>query len=190
MQNGPVLAKFKGESLVFKVEGGLHFIKGNGKPYFSLTASGYDHGSAFGGCCHEVILEHFPQFADLAALHLSDIDGIPMHAEANAWYQLAGYFGGAGQEYHAGNSKRHCAGEYREPNATECLQSWADYIRIPIDQAKAIADQFAAKWNWPDMRAAHRAWIAAQAERWKAEADACIAKHGLIVFGDDWEAGK
>ena len=191
--------------LVFKVEGGLHYIKGNSAPYFSLTCSGYDHGSEFGGCDHEIILKHFPKFADLAALHLSDIDGRPSYSEANGWYNLAGYFGGdgryQGERYHVGNSKRHFPieppadkpwsnTEYREPTREECLQIWADYVRVDIETARAVADAIAAKWNWPDMKAAHATWIVSQHARWKAEADACIAKHGLVVYGDQWGESK
>jgi hypothetical protein len=202
MNKDPVLAVYVGpgakrERMTFRVEGGLHYMRGNSAPYFSLTASGFDHGSEFGGCCHDVILKHYPKFADLAALHLSDIDGVPMHAEANGWYDLAGYFGGAGERYHVGNSKRHFPieapadkpwmnTEYREPTQDECLQIWAEHCRIDIDTARRAAAEIAVKWNWPDMRKAHAAFIEAQKPRWKAEADACIAKHNLVVYGDPW----
>ena len=57
------------------VYGGLHFITGNSAPYFSLTSE----TRSSSGCNHETILQHYPEFADLAALHLSDIDGVPSH---------------------------------------------------------------------------------------------------------------
>src|SRR3990167_8710708 len=102
------------------VRGGLHWIRGNKKPYFSLTCS-YPDG---GGATHDLILKHFPQFADLAALHLADIDGVPHHALANGFYLLAGAFPGPlGERYHAGNS-------YRNPTPDECLSSFAKLWRV------------------------------------------------------------
>jgi hypothetical protein len=68
----------------------LNWLKGNAKPYFSITASGKDHGSEFGGCCHDEILKHWPDLQPLVDLHLSDIDGIPMHALENGFYHLGG----------------------------------------------------------------------------------------------------
>jgi hypothetical protein len=197
----PVLGGYPNVWLTFKVEGGLHFIKANGKPYFTLTYTshrkGFPNQCYSGGAGHDEILKHYPKFADLAALHLSDIDGVPMHAEANGWYSLAGALGGAGQQYHAGNSKRHCPivppadkpwqnTEYREPTQAECLQIFADHCRIPIEEAQAIRDRVAAKWNFPDMRSEWRAIMETMRPRWKAEAEACIAKHNLRVFGDEW----
>jgi hypothetical protein len=67
----------------------LSWLKGNTKPYFSLTASGKDRGSEFGGCCHEEILTRWPDLKPLVDLHLSDIDGIPMHALENGYYHLS-----------------------------------------------------------------------------------------------------
>jgi len=137
MNNEPVLATriIPGNlgtacSLKFTVYGGLHHIKGNHAPYFSLTywehRKGFPNQCQSGGAGHERILEYYPQFADLAALHLSDIDGVPMHAESNGWYNLAGAL---------------------PDNAGEIRQ---------------------------------------QEPRWKQEADACIARHGLVVYGDPW----
>lgn len=184
--------------LRMKVQGGLHYIKGNKHPHFSLTAD-ISHNGIFTscGCQHDEILKFFPDLADMAALHLSDINGVPMHAEFNGWYNLAGYFNGGGERYHAGNSQRHFPiipsedkpwqnTEYRYPRPEECLQIWADYVRLPLEQAEAVAKEIQAKWNWPDMKKAHAAFIEAQKPRWKHEAEACIAKHGLVVYGDKW----
>jgi hypothetical protein len=90
MSNDPVLATVTKGRLTFKVYGGLHYIRGNSAPYFSLTCWGRDHGSEFGGASHETILEHCPQFADLAALHMSDHNGIPTYAAENGFYHLGG----------------------------------------------------------------------------------------------------
>lgn len=186
------------DKIRMRVEGGLHYIKGNSSPYFSLTATTWRNGREdCAGCMHETILRYFSELGDLAALHLSDIDGKPMHAVTNGWYTLAGYFDGAGEQYHVGKSGRHFPvapppdkpwqnTEYRKPTQDECLQLWANHCRITLEQAREAATAIAAKWNWPDMKAAHAAFIAAQSERWAKEAKDCITKHGLVVFGDVW----
>ena len=80
-----------------KLELSLH--KGNKSPYFSITAdiwiatqSGRKdrryHESIAGGCCHGAILAANKTYADIIALHLSDIDGVPMSAYANGYYYL------------------------------------------------------------------------------------------------------
>jgi hypothetical protein len=38
------------------------------------------------GAIHEIILEHFPDLAPIVKVHLSEPDGVPMHAEANSRY--------------------------------------------------------------------------------------------------------
>ena len=53
----------------------------NGHETFSITA----HGKGFGGCCHGLIIEHFPEFEPLIQWHLCSIDG-PMHYIASATY--------------------------------------------------------------------------------------------------------
>lgn len=150
--------------LTMRVEGGLHNMTGNGKPYFSLTCfthrKGHPNQCQSGGCDHETILKHYPRFADLAALHLCDIDGKPMHAEENGWYKLAGALpNNAGEQYHAGNSKQHFPkppsaprkGEwddtdYREPTAEECLQMFADHARVDIETARVLCGHLIDVW--------------------------------------------
>ena len=80
-----------------RVKGGLHYIKGNSRPYFSITADIDRKGRSSlwvedsGGCCHDEIEKRFPgKFSDLIALHLSDDTGTPMHSAGNGLYWLAG----------------------------------------------------------------------------------------------------
>lgn len=185
-----------------RVCGGLIYIRGNSAPYFSLTAEifrkGFPNQCQSFGCCHDLILTRFPRFADLAALHLSDIDGAPMYAEANGWYWLAGALGGMGERFHGGNSKGQHGGEYREPTPDECLAIFAKHCRINIAEAERIAractvatlpnahgaDTHCAKAS----RDTWRAECEAMRPRWNAEAQACIARHGLVVYGDPWQA--
>lgn len=155
------------------VEAGLHKFEGDAHPYFSVTGHVWKPGARDWECCgclHDLLVEQWPELAPVIALHLSDDTGTPMHAEANSWYQLAGYYGGAGEQYHAGNSKGTYDGEYRTPKPEECLAQFADYVRIPVDEAQTLAEQ----WRCDDDPKASRRWfgewIKAQAPRWDSEA--------------------
>lgn len=53
--------------------------------YFSITATGFRRF----GCLHDEILQYRPDLKPLIDIHLSNLDGMPMHAEANGWYWLA-----------------------------------------------------------------------------------------------------
>jgi len=78
-----------------KVIAELHSI-GDQQPYFSITgevdrqAKNNRWMPFLSGCIHKEILEHFPELQPLVAVHLSDEEGVPMHAYANAAY-WAGY---------------------------------------------------------------------------------------------------
>ena len=164
--------------LVFLVEGGLHYIRGNRAPYFSLTYTqhrkGFPDQCYSGGAGHDAILALFPQFADLAALHLSDIEGTPLHAEANGWYWLAGAMGA--RELHASTF-------YADPgeNAARCLELFAKHCRITMDEAEGIRQRVTAA-DVP--RDEWHAIMRTMYPRWRAEAAACIARHNLRVYGD------
>jgi hypothetical protein len=222
----------KAYRLTIKVEGGLQYLRGNSAPYFSLTADihrkGHPNQCQSGGCCHDLILKHFPKFADLAALHLCDMDGTPMHGTSNGWYNLAAVLPEfAGQKYHVGNSERHYPKpegaprrgdwdntDYRKPTQAECMAIVAEYFRITIKEASDLRESVigwalegmvlrqqaeeagasaagvyksVGRYDWQHARAEFDKWVERQKPRWKAEAEACIAKHGLVVFGDKWE---
>lgn len=198
----------------------LNYIRGNSAPYFSLTGDVYEAGKprtdrycVTCGCCHEAIVAAMPDLADMAALHLSDIDGVPMHAEANGWYNLAGICGGLREEYHRGNS----GATWRVPEGTittdadKCAAMLAEHLRIGAEECAALvarvvgpdwsvaclrdirtAEQWAQapaalREELPRMRERFRAEVDAMRPRWKAEADAAIAKYGLTVTGDKWQ---
>lgn len=193
------------------VHGGLHYIRGNRKPYFSLTshvdrkAGNGRYIEHSGGCQHDLILRHFPELADLAAMHLSDMDGIPSHAKSNGWYWLAGALGGAGERYHGGNGDRQhwtVDGQfngYRHSTANECLETFAEHWRISGAAAAGVRDAVHATAykaenliagefpDWKRARETYRAWVDAQTERLNAEAAACIKRHGLQIYGDCWK---
>lgn len=177
---------------------GLHFIRGNHAPYFSITiGEGRINGGrdSFGGANHETIVRELPELADVAALHLSDIDGVPLHAEANGWYQLAGACGGFNERYHGGQER------YGKP--ADPLGVFADHCRISRERAAEIAAEVVAYdvavrngVAWKDRVsgvAGRERWKQLVEEfkpRWKAEAEAAIEKYALNVYGDPWKPAK
>ena len=70
----------------------------NGHQDFAITGDIYkgqnkaDRNHIAGGCIHEEILKHFPQFAPFVLLHLCDYKGIPAHPTANGFYHLTNGF--------------------------------------------------------------------------------------------------
>jgi hypothetical protein len=145
----------------------LHKI-GNQKPYFSLTGRVVENErESVSGAIHGEILAAFPQLADIAALHLSDIDGVPMHSFENGKY-WAGF-----TKWEEGNSKH-----------------LADLWRINQDDAAGLLHDTLMAKLWQDgdgdtlpetlLKEFHNNQI----ERWKQEADAAIKKHTLELVAD------
>lgn len=188
--------------------GGLHYLRGNSAPYFSLTIESYRivekrrEEDTFGQA-HEELVALWPELAPLAALHLSDWYGVPMHAEANGWYQLAGYGGGLGERYHAGNATHYGPEETPEETRARCLRQWAEHVRLPIEEAKAVAYRiltngaaaaratgyetepgvtFALRAVGRETRKLHAAWIETQRPRWQREADECMRALGIAYY--------
>ena len=68
----------------------LYVLGSNSYPYYLITGNVKSYDKRLrdpylaGGCIHETILAHFPHLAPLVTVHLSEADGRPMHAEANA----------------------------------------------------------------------------------------------------------
>ncbi len=67
----------------------------NGHQDFAITATFWEVGEVrnnrnfiMGGCCHEEILKHFPEFKIFIDLHLSDCKGRPMYAVENGIYHF------------------------------------------------------------------------------------------------------
>jgi hypothetical protein len=87
-----------GEKYQIIIKSELVHLDGNSSPYFSiggdifrLARNGRKPWVA-GGCIHEEIVKHFPKLQPLVDVHLSDENGVPMHAYANAAY-FAGHEG-------------------------------------------------------------------------------------------------
>lgn len=167
----PYKGKEYGPRATITVEAGLHKLDGNKRPYFSVTGHIQvpdRRDCETGGCIHGEILRHWPELAPVVALHLSDDTATPMHSEANGWYWLAGYYGGAGQQYHGANGSSGKAPE-------ECLRIFAEHIRVPLDEARHLAKVWQRGVEYSEARAPFRAWLAAQGARFAAERDAAIA---------------
>jgi hypothetical protein len=181
--------------LTFRVEGGLHYIRGNSAPYFSLTYTshrkGFPNQCYSGGAGHDEIARYYgDRFADLAALHMSDIDGVPMHAEGNGWYWLAGALGLDWSAERADHRAMSGTATLRE-SPPACLATFARHCRITLAEAETLRAECSAEYaHNPDGWAAARATMALRLDdmrpRWKAEADAAIARHSLRVYGDPW----
>jgi hypothetical protein len=187
------------------VKGGLEHLRGNARPHFSLTcwesAPHNPNVECSGGCAHGLILSHWPELADLAALHLADDEGAPMHAEANGWYLLAGYLGGVGERYHAGNSMRQhwkladgtpCGDSsvpgaefdgYRNSTPDECLALFAGHVRLSEQDAAGVVLRIVDGYSVGELRtlsdspdpAAESMLDGINSElraRWQAECDA------------------
>lgn len=196
--NEPILRSLETKTRKVHARGGLHYIRGNSAPYFSLTMAswrkkrGWWDEDTF-GAAHDELVKLWPELAPLAALHLSDIDGVPRHAAANAFYWAAGAMGGLGEKYHGGNSN-----PIKTPD--ECLDIFAKHVRVSLDEAREVVEMLQNEIDTktthygrvyegaagPVAKAALALWCDAQKPRWKAEADKCIADLEMVVYGDKW----
>lgn len=156
MEHNPILAHRMTKDGKFIVHGGLHYIKGNHAPYFTLTYDLYDKRGEMiaGGAGHDEILKYYPEFQDIADLHLSDIDGIPMHAVENGWY----WYGGT---------------------------KWQERDNKILAHHLRITQENASRLNF-NTKEEFAAYCKKQEKRWKQEAYNCIKRHNLIVFGDKY----
>lgn len=161
-----------GKRHVITVTAGLEQIERQA-PYFSVTADVRVPGQRVNVCgmLHDDVLTAFPDLAPVVALHLSTDDGVPMHAEANGWYWLAGALGGLGERYHGGS------GTFGRTPA-ECLTIFAGHCRIPLDHAQRIATVV----NTDDHpRSAWAALCDSMRDRWHQEAVSAIALLDTLI---------
>jgi len=73
----------------FSITGSLFEKLGRGQKYYDYR---FFNDKKFeqtgGGCIHDTILKYYPEFKNLVDLHLSDLDGLPMHFFANGFYYI------------------------------------------------------------------------------------------------------
>ena len=136
----------------------LHKI-GEQKPYFSLTGEILDQNGKFEsvGCIHEEIIRIWPDLKILVDLHLSDGNGIPMHAFENGFYFSGGY-----------------QKEFPDARSPKKL---ANHLRITEKQSNKICVQITKN---PDKEIFHKiCWR--NLPRWNREAKKAIKKFNLKV---------
>ena len=89
--------------------------------YFSITGAIYDKreiseysdGMTAGGCIHYEITKKFPSLLPFVCLHLSDLNGVPMHGIENSLYHLKNGF------------------QNKELTEDQFILEWCKYYRIP-----------------------------------------------------------
>lgn len=99
----------------------------NGHQDFAITGDIYEANKPkkdkyfiSGGCIHEDILKHFPEFKIFIDLHLCDYKGIPMHAAENGFYYLKNGFNN------------------NPVNSDEFINKFCKYYRISKKQFNAL----------------------------------------------------
>jgi hypothetical protein len=154
-------------------------------PGFAVTVDGRD----FGGCCHDLVVAAHPELAPLVALHLSDLDGAPLHAAENAEHWLSGLLPELAAAYPYGPTAplKYCGRSTPE----DCARILADHLRISsvevaglVERARLAAAPALALHarRLVPLDAAREAVTAvvvafcdAQRDRWRAEAAAGLA---------------
>jgi hypothetical protein len=96
------------------------------------------------GAIGEELVRYFPKIAPIAALHLSDPDGAPMHAEANGWYWYSSYDG---------------KGTHAFPDKRPDYEIACEYLRLPAGGIPS-----------PQNRRSFKELVDSQRERWADEA--------------------
>lgn len=131
-------------------------------PYFSLTGSVYDGPRAAdsryrsGGAIGDNLVQLLPGLAPINRLHLSNINGEPLHAEANGLYFLGNLR--EAEERHLPRVARH----FRIERA-DAFDLWVEFC-VADDQPQFVAD-----------------YCDTQRDRWKAEAQAGLALIELLA---------
>ena len=129
-------------------------------PYFTATGSGW-YGRRqepdLVGAIGDVIVAAFPSLADIVALHLSDVDGVPMHAKANGWYWYSD---------NGGRGVGHVSGQWA---LLTPLQRAENYLRAP-GMFRPGLDRASFDTRVESLRLA-----------WLVEATAAISTHNLLT---------
>jgi hypothetical protein len=132
------------------------------RPYFTVTGEAWAPGNNrrsdpdVCGCIHDIVGEIFPDLHDLIRLHLSDVDGVPMHAHANGWYWFSDYDGRGGTTPPA------------DWQGLTGAQRAERYLRAPAGHFDGVStrEQFDAR-------------VETLREQWRGEAGAIIDRHVL-----------
>jgi hypothetical protein len=129
--------KFKKKEKLFTEDGkdhkiivkyGMSYIRGNSRPYFSITVSSKEYC----GCIHDEIALHFPELKPLIQFHLWNDNGLPMHYVANAIYWW---------EYWQGLSKWKL-----EKTKEEYFEIFCDHIALFPDEVVPVTREEIKPW--------------------------------------------
>lgn len=178
MSQAPVYRRVPIGAGTLTIYAGLHYIRGNPAPYFTLTAEAKEYGR---GMQHDLILEQCPDLAPLADLHLSDINGVPLHAVENGWYWLEGAAGGWGSRLHGA--------QHPGVEPEKCLRILAQHLRLSNREAQnllSITDRTVQRNGLIAAKQGFAWYVESLKERWKAEAEEAIEHFNLQIFGDFW----
>jgi len=148
----------------------LHKI-GDQKPYFSLTGRIVINGRTdISGAIHEKILKYFPQLEDFVSIHLSDIDGKPLHSLENGKYW-------AGFTKWTESNNKNLSALWRISEKSAQRLSYDSLVeesrKIKEDTDKDVPPEELFK-DFHDR----------QLRRWKQEADNIIKKYSLEIVAD------
>lgn len=145
-------------------------------PHYSITGDvkildrRYRDPFIMGGAIHETILNYFPGLAPLVLVHLSDLEGVPMHSEANArhWAGLSKWPDGSPM------SPRTDYGRYPLETGSDGLE-WsplllAKHLRIEEPEAREIREALARGVTWRQILE-----LSKLPDRWAREAAAARA---------------
>lgn len=136
-------------------------------PYFSVTGEIVNkrfnsaRRDEAGGCLHEEILAQWPDLAPLVALHLSTVDGVPMHAVDNGRYWL-------GLTAYKSSHRIEVDGGLTEVDLPY-IPLVANHFRITEEEAGRLADEAARHGD-----EAVTAYVEECRPRWADEARAAI----------------
>lgn len=197
--NDPILAEISfsegSDRCKLRVFGGLNYLRGNSRPHFSITGELFRNGRLEScGCLHEDIEARFPgRFTDLIRIHLSEDNGVPMHAAANGLFWLAGTVPhGYGEAFHGGNGSG-------KKTPEECMAIALDHFRVKAEDIAPLIHQLGLAYESLrekpkalrlDLRKLCEAFCDNRREIWEAEAKAAVASHRLVIFGDAWAEPK
>lgn len=181
---GPELASLTREDgTVVKAYGGLRYIAGNDRAFFSLSWSMEPPEGLVGfgtaGTAKSTGLEDFPEFDDLALLTTSDEFGVPVGALTWGWDALAIVPGAVGRAF-----LPVAVGEFFRISPLEASQLRQDVLDEMVSHRQIVGSDVPEDDVVAAGRAFFEAWVEDQKPRWKADAESAIAAHDLVEFGD------
>lgn len=139
----------------------LVHLKGNDRPYFSVTGEVSRGGRVESyGHMPDEIARYLPVFVPVIRVHLSDDHGLPMHAEANAFYWM-------------GQTK------YQEYDR----DALARHLRITPLEADAM-QSYCKGDNWSSEAYRYMERVLRLRERWQEDADKALE----VIKNDDDKA--